>query len=63
MKQDFDDIMKDYPESLWCLNAYAYSACLAKDEMTTQRILEKIGNSPHYEIWKSKAPYDVCWAL
>ena len=59
MKQGFEDIMRDYPHSVWNLNAFAYYACMAEDWSTASQLLKRI-NSPHLSIWGSKANFYSC---
>ncbi len=63
MKQGFEDIMQDYPTSIWNLNAYAYYACMAKDWETTNKLIEEIGGKPHLSIWNSKSRFYSCQLL
>ncbi|MGD8595380.1 MAG: DUF4034 domain-containing protein, partial [Gammaproteobacteria bacterium] len=60
MKQGFEDIMKDYPNSAWNLNAYAYYSCMAKDWSTTKQLTSKIEDNPHLSIWGSRSRYFTC---
>lgn len=60
MKQGFEDIMRDYPSSVWNLNAFAYYSCMAKDWKTTKTLVGKIGDNPHLSIWNSKSKYYTC---
>lgn len=60
MKKGFEDIMNDYPNSTWNLNAFASYACLAEDWPTMQKLALKIGDSPETAIWNSQSKYYAC---
>lgn len=62
MKQGFERIMQDYPDSLWNLNGFAFYACMAEDWHTARELLNRIGDNPHLSIWNSKAKYFACRA-
>ena len=59
MRQGFNDIMQDYPNSKWNLNAYAYYACMANDWKTTDRLLAKL-EQPILDIWESLGYFKFC---
>lgn len=60
MKQGFDDIMTDYPDSKWNLNAFAFYACTAKDWQTTKQLISRLNNAPLLKIWGSTSKYQQC---
>lgn len=60
MKQGFEDIARDYPDSVWNLNAFAYYACMAKDWDTSNQLLKKVGDTPHMSIWETMSSYYTC---
>jgi hypothetical protein len=60
MRQGFLDIEKDYPNSVWNLNAFGYYACLAEDWKTFDRLAKRIGTKPHLSIWSSASKYYTC---
>lgn len=60
MRQGFKDIMRQYPDSKWNLNAYAYYACMANDWPTTHHLTDQIGGQPILSIWDSYSRFDVC---
>jgi len=60
MRQGFLDIEKDYSDSVWNLNAFAYYACLAEDWATVDKLAKRIGTKPHLSIWSSASKYYTC---
>ncbi|MFA4987246.1 MAG: hypothetical protein WC712_11725, partial [Candidatus Brocadiia bacterium] len=65
MKQGFEDIERNYPNSIWNLNAFCYYACMAKDWDTARKLFGRIGDGFHPWIWKSKVQFDhsKAWAM
>lgn len=63
MRQGFSDIMRDYPDSVWNLNAYAFYACMAEDWPTTRELLARIGDRLHLRIWRSPERFSRCQTL
>lgn len=63
MKKGFQDIMHDYPESIWNLNAFAYYACMAEDWETYGELTNQIGPSKHMSIWREKSRIYACDAM
>jgi len=65
MKQGFEDIERNYPKSVWNLNAFCYYACMAGDRQTARKLFERIGDRWHLWIWKSRTRFDrsKAWAL
>jgi len=60
MKQGFDDIMTDYLDSKWNLNAFAFYACMAKDWQTTKQLISQLNNAPLLKVWGSTTKYKQC---
>jgi len=63
MRLGFKDIMQQYPDSSWNLNAYAYYACMAEDWTTMRRLSAQISDQPHLSIWRSTLAYQTCQRL
>lgn len=65
VKQGFEDIERNYPTSMWNLNAFCYYACMAGDRQTARKLFGRIGNRYHLWIWKTKTRFDRSkeWAL
>ncbi len=63
MKHGFEDIMRDYPDSIWNLNAFAYYSCMAEDWDTAKSLINRIKNNPHLGIWGSNSKYYACLSL
>lgn len=65
MKQGFEDIERNYPKSIWNLNAFCYYACMAKDQQTARNLFERIADHPHPGIWRTEAEFErnKAWAL
>jgi hypothetical protein len=64
MREGFDDILGQYPHSLWNLNNYAFFACKARDRDTATRLFEKIGEDFDYDVWHSQNQFAAAkrWA-
>jgi len=60
MKKGFEALMKQYPKSMWNLNAYASFACHAQDRETYGELRAKIARNVFPEAWSSNATVDVC---
>jgi len=60
MKLGFEFMNKEYPNSTWNLNAFAYFSCLAGDKATAQRLLREIGNDIAVGAWSSGQVYADC---
>ncbi|WP_144394402.1 DUF4034 domain-containing protein [Pleionea sediminis] len=59
MKQGFTRIMKDYPNSTWNLNSFAFYACLAEDWKKGKELLARI-KKPNMAIWGDKHMVASC---
>ena len=51
MKQAFEDILARFPAGAHQRNRYAWTACVAKDKATLQRLLGEIGAEVRLEAW------------
>jgi hypothetical protein len=60
MKQGFSDLMKQYPNSKWNLNAFASFACRANDAATYWKARQQIGNVIYAPAWPSNHSVEVC---
>ncbi|MFP8777091.1 hypothetical protein [Hydrogenophaga sp. RWCD_12] len=63
MKQGFERLMQDYPNSQWNLNAFAYYACMAKDWNTFRKLQPGIGDAPAMALWKQPSRFYTCIEL
>lgn len=60
VKQGFEDMMANYPNSNWNLNAYAYHACIAEDWKTAHPLITKLKGNIHPSIWINSRYADDC---
>lgn len=51
MKQGFEDILSRFPASAHQRNRYAWTACVARDKATLQRLLGEIGTEVRLDAW------------
>jgi len=60
MKKGFEDLIRQYPHSLWNLNKYASFACQAGDKTSYQAVRFRIGNNLIPGAWRSNYSTDLC---
>lgn len=60
MKQGFERLMQDYPQSKWNLNAFGYYACMARDWATFSKLQTMIDEAPAMAIWNQPSRYYTC---
>jgi hypothetical protein len=60
MRQGFDDLMNQYPKSVWNLNNFAAFACQAHDQDAYTRARLKISRTIFQQAWSTNLSSDVC---
>lgn len=55
LKEAYEDTLKKYPDSNLNLNYYAYMACLAEDNKTAKKLLQKIEGKYEDRVWRGKS--------
>jgi hypothetical protein len=65
MKQGFEELDKQYPNSIWNLNAFCYFACQAQDKETARTLFQRLGGKVCPEIWGTKTEFAKAriWAI
>lgn len=58
MKQGFEDLMRETPESKWNLSAYCYYACRAGDRETAARLFEQLGDAYAPGLWRTEKMFE-----
>jgi hypothetical protein len=53
MRQGFEDIAREYPDSLWNKNAFCFYAFAADDKATARRLFGELAGRYSQEIWGS----------
>lgn len=59
MRKCIFDVVKNYPDS-WNIQNFAFFSCLAKDQVTTRILLEKMDGPIIESVWKNHEYYDYC---
>ena len=60
MKEGFESLLKDYPNSRWNKSNYASFACVAGDIRTYARLRADLGNKIYATAFPSNTSTDVC---
>jgi len=64
MREGFEEMMKNYPDSEWNLSNYCRFACEAGDKATARRLFVALKGFYWRQVWPSREAYDkyLAWA-
>jgi hypothetical protein len=58
LRQGFEDIAREYPDSLWNKNAFCFYAYVLNDRVTARRLFAQLKGRYAREIWGSEATFE-----
>ncbi len=62
MRTGFDDLARQFPDSLWNKNAFAFYAWAAQDRPTARRLFAELAGRYAPEIWRDAATFEKAQA-
>ncbi len=64
VKQGIEDLLEQYPNNMYYLNAFCYYACLYEDKAKAKELFDLIGNQMEQTFWSDQQEFylKLCWA-